>query len=354
MLRHSSLRPDLPALASALTPETARSARLMLTADGAETLTVAEQGYMDHVIRTAITSGIPPIQAYQMATINPAAYYGLDEEIGGIGPGRRADIVVLDDLRNPTPRLVLARGAVAARDGTSVAAFPSVDWTAFFPPRFRPTWEPQPALFEMLAETMPDPRAAGISSGGNGGDAARRFPAIHLENSVITRRVDVTVTVEEGMLTPPAGVLRLALVDPAGRWIVRGLLSNFVTRLGGLASSFNVAAQLAVLGQDPGDMARAARRVLEIGGGIVIVENARTVLEIPLPVGGVMTPEPLPTLAAAVRRLYGFMRERGYPHADPHFTLNFLSFDSLPDIRITYKGVWDVRRGAVVVPREDL
>ncbi len=353
MLRHSSLRPDLPGLAAAITDERIRSGRLMLTADGPEAVTIAERGYMDHVIRTAIASGIPPVQAYQMATLNPAAYYGLDEEIGGIGPGRRADVVVLDDLRNPTPALVLAQGAVAVREGTCEAAFPQVDWTLYFPPRFRPTWAPHPDLFEMRRDEAGSLTAPGAGDAPAPGGAVR-FPAMHLENSVITRRVDVTVPVEEGVLRPPAGVLRLALVDPGGRWIVRGLLANFVTRLGGLASSFNVVAQLAVLGQDPADMARAARRVLEIGGGIVIVEGAKTVLEIPLPIGGIMSPERLPAIADMARRLYGLLREHGYPHMDPHYSLLFLPFDSLPDIRITYRGVWDVRRGKVLVPRQEL
>lgn len=336
MLRHSSLRPDLPVLASVATDDRLRSARLMLTADGPEAVTIAEHGYMDHVIRQALASGIPPVSAYQMATLNPATYLGLDEEIGGIGPGRRADILVLGDLSNPTPEVVLARGEVAARGGACVADFPRVDWELFFPRRFRPTWDPDPSLFEM-------PGAEDV-----------RFPAMHLENSVITRRVDVPMPSQKGSLQVPPDILRLALVDPGGRWIVRGLLRNFASSLGGLASSFNVIAHLIVVGQDPRDMALAARRLLELGGGIVVAERGETLLELPLPVGGVMSPLPLPALAAKVRDLYALLRQRGYPHTDPHYTLLFLPLDSLPDIRITYHGIWDVRRGRVLVPRHDL
>ena len=101
-------------------------------------------------------------------------------------------------------------------------------------------------------------------------------------------------------------------------------------------------------------MARAARRLMEIGGGIVIVERGATVLEIPLPIGGMMSPDRLPEIASTARRLYTFLRERGYAHADPHYTLLFLPLDSLPDIRITYRGVWDVRRGKALVPRQEL
>ncbi len=341
MLRHSSLRPDLPVLAAALTEERARSGRLMLTADGPEAVTIVEQGYLSHVIRQAIAAGVPPVVAYQMATINPATYFGLDEEIGGIGPGRRADIVVLTDLRDPTPECVVARGEVAVRDGRVEAEFPALDWGEFFAPRFSPTWDPRPDLFE-------------LHHSGAGSEASVRFPVIRLENSVITRRVETPVPLRSGRLDPPADVVRAALVDPRGRWIVRGLVSNFVSQLGGLASSFNVVAHLMVLGQNAADMAKAARRVLEIGGGIVAVERGARVLEIPLPLGGVMAPRTLRAIAEEARGLYAFLRARGYPHTDPHYTLLFLPIDSLPDVRLTYRGVWDVRRGKALIPREDL
>jgi adenine deaminase len=341
MLRHSSLRPDLPALAAAVTDDRVRSGRLMLTADGPETVTIVEHGYLSHVIRQAIASGVPPVAAYQMATINPATYLGLDEEMGGIGPGRRADIAVLDDLRNPTPELVVARGEVAVLDGEVRAEFPAVDWERYVEPRFRPTWDPAPTLFE-----LPAPAADARSP--------VRYPVIRLENSVITRHVEAHVSIAHGRVEPPPGTVRAALLDPNGRWIVRGLLGNFVERLGGLASSFNVVAHLLVLGQDSADMAKAARRLLEIGGGIVAIEDGETKLEIALPIGGIMAARTLRTIADEARGLYAFLRARGYPHADPHYSLLFLPLDSLPDVRITYRGIWDVRRGKTLVPRQDL
>src|SRR5579864_6006620 len=341
MLRHSSLRPDVPVLAEAVTPQRARSGRLMLTADGPEAATIVREGYLDHVIRQAIAAGIEPVLAYQMATLAPAAYVGLDEDLGGIAPGRRADIVVLDDLREPRPSAVFADGRAAAQDGVAAAAFPEIDWTEALPRRFAPDWDPAPELFEIPAA---DPAGGGTES----------FPAIVLENSVITRRKDVPAAVRGGRLELPTSVVRLALIDPRGRWIVRGALGNFVERLGGLASTFNVTAHLIVLGRHSGDMARAARRVLELGGGIVAVEDGRTVLELALPIGGIMAPDRLPVIAERAAALYAFLRARGYPHTDPHYTLLFLPLDSLPDVRITYRGIWDVRRNRVIVPRQDL
>lgn len=342
MLRHSSLRPDVPSLAEAITPERARSGRLMLTADGPEAATIAREGYLDHVIRQAIAAGIEPVLAYQMATLAPATYVGLDEDLGGIAPGRRANIVVLDDLREPRPSLVFADGRIAARDGVCTAAFPEIAWADFIPQRFALSWNPVPELFE-----IPAPSAAAPAD-------SVPFPAIVLENSVITRRRDVAMAVRAGRLAPPPDVVRLALLDPRGRWIVRAALGNFARRLGGLASTFNVMAHLTVLGQDTGDMAHAARRVLELGGGIVAVEDGRIALEVPLPIGGIMSPDHFPIVAERAAGLYAYLRARGYPHADPHYTLLFLPLDSLPDVRITYRGVWDVRRNRVLIPRQDL
>jgi adenine deaminase len=340
MLRHSSLRPDVPALAQAVTPERARSGRLMLTADGPEAATIARDGYLDHVIRQAIAAGIEPVLAYQMATIAPATYVGLDEDLGGIAPGRRADIVVLDDLREPRPSTVFAAGRVAAERGVSTAEFPEINWPDVLPRRFAPSWTPAPALFDLPAAADPD----GMVS----------FPVMMLENAVITRRRDVPMPARAGRLDPPPDIVRLALLDPQGRWIVRGALGNFVRRLGGLASTFNVAAHLIVLGQDTADMARAAQRALELGGGIVAVDGGRIALEVPLPIGGIMAPDPFRTVAERAAALYAFLRARGYPHTDPHYTLLFLTLDSLPDLRLTYRGLWDVRRGRTLVPRTDL
>lgn len=339
MLRHSSLRPDVPALARAITPERARAGRLMFTADGPEAATIAREGYLDHVIRQAIAAGIEPVLAYQMATIAPAAYVGLDEDLGGIAAGRRANIVVLDDLREPRPSTVFADGRIAAENGACTAPFPKIAWAEVIPRRFAPEWDPAPALFDL-------PAAAGP-----GGAAV---PALVLENSVITRRQDVPAAAHDGRLALPASFVHLALVDPRGRWIVRSALGNFVQRLGGLACTFNVTAHLTVLGRDAGDMARAARRVLDLGGGIVAVEDGRTAFEFPLPIGGIMSPEPFAAVAERASALAAFLRARGYPHTDPHYTLLFLTLDSLPDVRVTYRGVWDVRRNRVITPRQDL
>jgi len=285
---------------------------------------------MDYLIRVAIEAGVDPVAAYQLATINPATYYGLDEDLGGIAPGRFADINVIRNLETPRPEIVLAGGRIVAEGGALTITLPEPDWPALLPRRYFPSWEPTPDLFA-------------LPPGGV-------VPAIHLENEVITRRVDIPVT--GGRL--PAGVQTIALVDHAGQWISRALISGFADRVGALASTFGIAGGVTVIGQDPRAMARAARRVLELGGGIVLVEDGAVLFEFALPVVGLFSPEPLPVVADYLRRLTQLLRERGHRHGDIGYTLLFLSFDSLPDLRLTYRGLWDVEAQQVLIPRQDL
>ena len=99
--------------------------RLMLTTDGSTPAFIAEHGFVDHLVRIAMDQGVPPVDAYRMATLNPATYYGRDADLGGLAPGRYADINLLPDLEEPRPAAVVARGRLAAEAGTLARACPS-------------------------------------------------------------------------------------------------------------------------------------------------------------------------------------------------------------------------------------
>ncbi len=330
MLRHGSLRPDLPALAAIATGARAYSGRLMLTPDAPTAPFIRDQGYMDHLIGVALSTGVDPVAAYQMVTVNPAMYYGLDEELGGLAPGRRADILLLEDVGRPRPRTVIVGGRIAAQDGRLVAEFPDLPWDAWLRPVAAGAWRPNASVFSL--DGLPSPT-----------------PAMHLENAVITVRHDVDIAA--GV---PGGMQRLVLLDYGGRWRCRALLSGFARTVEGLASTYSTAGGVYVIGQDPHDMAVAASRALDLGGGVVLAEGGQVVFELALPLGGLMSPLPLDAVAAAVERLTGLLRERGYAHHDISYTLLFLGFDSLPYVRLTYRGLWDVMAGREILPREDL
>jgi len=328
MLRQSSLRPDLKELLGALKEAPALAARLMLTTDGSSPAFVAEHGFVDHLLRVAMEEGVPPIDAYRMVTLNPAAYYGLDHEIGGIAPGRFADILFLRDLSEPAPETVMARGRVVARDGELVGSVPEPAWQRIF-----------------SAPAARFARGLRLSAEDFGLPAGERVPVLRFVSTVITR-------LEER--APAEGDLRAALLDRGGRWICRGVIAGLARHLDGLATTLSTDFQILVLGRNPSAMAQAANRLLALRGGIVVVEEGRVIYELALPLGGIMAAAPLPALAARERELLGLLKARGYPYHDPVFTLLFLTADFLPEVRLTARGVWDVKRRKVLAPTNAL
>ena len=324
MLRESSLRPDLSGLLDALKTAPALASRLMLTCDGSMPAFVRTHGFVDHLIRVALERGVPPVDAYRMATLNPATYYGLDADLGGVAPGRYADICLLEDLSAPRPLSVIARGKVIAAGGRLSGRVPEPPWRRIFTsPAARLTagWRVRPVDFELPARP--------------------RYPVISLSSAVITR-------LEERALTP--GDLHAALIDRRGRWVAPGVVARFAERLDGFASTISTDFNILALGRRPEAMARAVNRLLDLHGGIVLVDGERVVWELPLPIGGIMTAGSLEDVAAREDELRRLLVERGYPHHEPLYTLFFLAADFLPVARLSPRGVWDVKRSQILLP----
>src|SRR5256712_1052519 len=200
LLRESSLHPDLSDLLDALKEAPGLTARAMLTADGSMPAFILKHGFVDHLLRTAMQRGVPPLDAYRMVTLNPATYFGKDADLGGIAPGRYADICVLRDLSEPRPETVIARGRVAAREGRTLVPIPEPPWRrVFVTPAARLTarWRSRAADFRLPERAT--------------------FPVLRLVSTVITK-------VEER--APQAGDLHAALVDRRGRSVAPALVAG--------------------------------------------------------------------------------------------------------------------------------
>lgn len=321
MLRHSSIRPDLPHLLRGIIAEDVRGGRVMLTADGPTPAFIEEHGYLDYLLEVAIGSGLAPVDALRMVTVNPAWYFGF-EDAGEVSVGKRADLNVIPDLMHPTPSLVIADGKVVATDRQLTAPFPAPSWSD---------------AYETIRIT---PLPAGALAPSN-----RTLVGLRFVNDVITEPVPA------GDI--PSGALHAALLDRGGRWITTARLVGLADRLGGLATTISSGFDVVVLGQDPGDMAAALARLAELGGGLVVVERGREIFSLPLELGAYSL-RPWAEVVDANRRFNALMQQHGYPFADPVFSLLFLTFDSLPWIRLTRRGVWDVRQRRVLTPSTPL
>lgn len=320
MLRQSSLRPDLRALLAPFVKSGAFG-RLMLTTDGSTTAFIARHGFVDNLVRLAIEEGVPAVEAYRMVTLNPASYYGKDADLGGIAPGRYADILLLDDLSEPRPAVVICRGRRVADGGRLLAPAPEPPWRRIFSARS--------TRFDRRVRVSAEEFELGPGPG----------PVLRLVSAVI-------MTLEERALGP--GDLHVALLDRRGAWITTAGLAGFAAELDGFAATLSTDYQVLAMGRSRESMSRAVNRVLDLKGGAVLVDGDRVTFELPLPIGGVMSARPLPELAQREEELKSMLAARGYAFHDPLFTLYFMVADFLPAVRLSERGVWDVKRGRII------
>ena len=341
MLRESTNRRDLERLLPIVTREKVSTSRLLLTADGLTTPDLVERGHLDYLVRKAIAVGVPPATAYRMASLNPATYHGLDGDLGGIAPGRLADILLLRALEEPTPHMVVAGGQLAARDGELLIDFPT---PLYYNYARNPHGEPA-KLDRVRAEMFLVPSAANEAT----------FPVIEVVNAVINRRADTVLPAEDGHLRANAegGLLKAAMVERRAGRVTTGFLSNLGARVGGMASTENAAYQVLVIGSSEEDMALAVNRVLELKGGVVIADGGRVVHELALDLGGLMSFEPVPALAKKVTDMNDYLGRAGFKLGDPYYFFCFLPSTFFPELRLTTEGLYDVKKGEILVrPRE--
>lgn len=333
LCRGGSIRNDLDRLMEAVRGLSSYdTSRILLTPDGLFPGEMYRYGYMDHVLKQVIGYGIEPVRAYQMATINPARYFGLDREQGALAPGRRADILVLEDLHNPTPVSVMAKGKWVLRGGRKT--FPSL------PPFPAGTYD---RPFRLRPLKGNDFRFQTVKKG--------PLPVMKIIDKTLTRKVDKAVDPVHGLM-PAADdqdLAKIALIPREGGKGGMGLVSGFSTRIGAVASSIaHETHSLMILGYDDDDMARAGNEVAAMGGGIVVFSKGKVIGRLPLTVGGVMAPWKIPRLARELDKLTGVLKKAGCPLEDPLWTLGFLSFTSLIELRITFSGVYEVKTGKIL------
>ncbi|MDQ0201628.1 adenine deaminase C-terminal domain-containing protein [Neobacillus ginsengisoli] len=326
-LRYSSIRPDLPELLDDLKRLGIQAYdRLMLNTDGSSS-TFYEQGITDQMIRIAIEKGVPIIDAYNMATINIARYYGIDHLHGNIATGRVANINFLSGIEDPTPVSVLAKGKWVKHRGENTNAYGSINWGEYGLKPMELDWE---LSMDDLQFSMPF--------------------GIKMENSVITKPYSIAIDVSGDELATNYDECFFTLIDRNGKWRINTLLKGFATNLPALASSFSSTGDIILIGKSKPDLLHAFNRMKELGGGIVMTEGGETICELGLPLGGAMTDLRMEELMNQEKELLEKLQERGYAFSDPLHSLLFFSSTHLPYIRITQQGMYDVMNKTVLFP----
>lgn len=345
LLRQGSAWHDLEAQLPAVTERKIDPRHIALCTDDRHPGTLLSEGHMDDVVRLAIANGIPPVTAIQMATINTAEHFKVSQDVGCIAPGRYADIIITSDIEKLPIELVFAAGAMVAENGTlhvKTAPFP-------YPAEARDSVH---LAHRLTADdfTIPVPIEQGEAT-------VRTIEVV--ENQVVTNERLVKLSVKGGkiVLDRAQDVAFLAVVErhhASGR-IGQGLVSGFGLEEGcAMASTVSHDSHnLLITGTDTSTMARAGNRVAEMNGGVCLVRGDVVIAEIPLPIAGLMSPEPVETVAAQTEEFHRALAECGCTLNNAFMTFSLLALSVLPELRLTDKGLVNVSAQKFVPLFED-
>jgi len=337
MLRLGSAWHDVAEQVKAVTEQGLDPRNFVLCTDDSHAGTLTRDGHMNRVVRHAIAQGLRPITAIQMATLNAASHFGMERELGSITPGRRADVILTSSLVDLPVETVIAQGVVAAEGGALTAELPPYAYPAFA----RGTVKLGRALKPQ------DFRVAGPS--GANGVRARVIGVI--ENQAPTRALERDLPVSDGAVGLSGGVARIALVER--HRATGGVVNAFVEGFGydrpcAVASTVaHDCHHMIVVGTDEADMALAANRLAEVGGGVTVWAQGRELALVEMPIAGLMSDERAEVVAAKADAVMAAMRACGCTLNNAYMQHSLLALAVIPALRISDKGLVDVTRFAL-------
>ncbi len=283
-------------------------------------------GYMDTIVRKAISLGLSPLDAVSMCTINTARHYRIDHLVGSVSIGRRADLVILDDLESFRIHSVMVGGE---RVDTQVPAF---DYTDF--------------VFDTIryGEIIPeDLQIIGVPDSKVSVNIIKVFP-----DQIFTEKDNSKlITDRTGVLLPDVkkDILSTAVIERHGKNgnIGLGFVRGFGLKSGAFAQSIgHDSHNVVVTGTNHADMALAANTIRDMKGGIVLVQDGQVLDSLPLPFAGLLSNQPLKKVALKLEEVHSVIRDMGCTLPAPFITHSFIALPVIPELRLTDRGLFDV------------
>ncbi len=302
---------------------------ISISTDGVTPLWLKKYGTLNEIARRAVKFGFSPIETIKMLTINASYVFNLHDNIGSLAPGKDADIVVFDDLKNFEPIFVFVKGKVLLENSEIVFKKNCYNY---------PEWIKRTISIKKFSKEDFIYRA---------NTKKVKVNAIKYLEFLLTGIEKVELSVKDGniMADREKGILKYCIIDIHGsNRVIKGFIKDLGIKSITYCSNFNWDAyQLSVIGPDEEDMAIAVNRLRELQGGMVIVKNRKILLEIPMKIGGIMSELSLDELAEKEDKLNRIMWEDGCRMENPSLWLQTLSFTGLPYYKLTDKGLVDIR-----------
>jgi adenine deaminase len=334
MVREGAVRKDLEEIAK-ITKQKIDFRRLILASDSIAPADLMENGYMESIVQKAIDCGFEPITAIQMATLNVAEHFSLDPLIGGIAPGRYADLAIIPDIATIDAQLVISSGLIIAEDGKLLAS-----------PRKHTFAEESLQTINLPRELEPSDFIIRVP-----GDVDEiQVRVINMVTDLVTSEITVNCPATDGKLSVDTNkdIIKIAAIDRTfnpGK-LFTGLIQGFGLKSGAIACSAAWdTSDIVVAGTDDADMAFAVNRIRQMQGGAVVSKNGKILAELALPVFGIKSDLPLDSITRRLNEIYKAASELGVPFPNPILSLLTLTGSAIPYLRICEEGLVNLKDG---------
>ena len=330
MIREGSIRRDIKDIIPLVLANKTNKDRLMFCSDGLDPIDITKFGHIDHCIREAVKLGLNLTDAISMASKNCFDYYNMGMDLGGIAPGKLADILVFDDLMKLKPKKIFVGGMLVLSNGTIVSKIKKHPV---------PKWMTKTVKLNKFTEDN-----FSIKSHSDLVDVN----VIDMKTEIITKKAHETLSVKDENVIPSydKDVWKVAAFDRTfgSTKHAVGFLKNFGPRIGAFASTWSFHENnMIVIGSNEKDMAIAANSLLRTQGGMVVVYKGKILSSMPLQMAGIMSTDSFEKTSKNFSDINNMLLDSGCKFKKPHLIPLFLPFLALPEIRILYQGIIDVK-----------
>ena len=329
MIREGSSEKNLDALLPLVTDNTYK--RCFFVVDDRSCSDLLKEGDIDAVVRKAIGLGLDPVRAIQMATINPAEYFRLYDR-GAIAPGYMANFITITDLSKLEIDAVFYRGKPVAKQGRPLFLPPSV------------------ALELRDTVRMKSPTAKSLRIA----PTDETYPIIEIvPGQIVTKKAVEKVKIVDGTVVSDVDrdVLKLVVVErhrSSGN-VGLGMVRGFGLKKGALASSVaHDSHNIIAVGTNDFDILKAIEEIKTLQGGLVVCANLEVLASLPLPIAGLLSPEPLNVVASQYEKVEQAAANLGNLPPSPFSILSFLALPVIPELRLTDLGLVDVNESRLL------
>ena len=331
MMREGSIRRDLKDIIPRLLSHGTHFDRLMFCSDGLDPTDIEKYGHIDHCVREATKLGVSAIDAVTMASKNCFDYYNMGKDLGGIAPGKLADILVFDDLKSFKPVDVFVGGKLVVSNKKIVSKFTKKSISP---------WIKKTIKLKKFSEKDFVIKSKSQSVSAN---------TISMLTEIITELGNVELHTKDGnvLASQDKDVWKVAAFDRTfgtGKHAL-GFLENLGADIGAFASTWSFHENdLIVIGSNESDMATASNALIKSQGGLVVVKDGKVLSLLPLQFGGIISTDSFEKVSSSFTSITNTLVDAGCKFKRPHLIPLFLPFLALPSIRILYGGIVDVKK----------